>query len=169
MGTRILSVVLASLCPRSAWTVRMQSLSSRCVGKDWRKLCKWPGRSIPLHDRALHRFRDKSPISLMPALSQATVPSSALALYLSGQLQGKHDFIRRISAQLSPSKDCHCERSKAISALISILESNVGLRIHVIPAEAGIQKGLGPGFRRDDEYGHSGRTLEKCYRGSLSL
>jgi hypothetical protein len=40
------------------------------------------------------------------------------------------------------------------------------MRIHVIPAEAGIQKRLGPGFRRDDEYGHSGRTLEQCYIGS---
>ncbi len=32
----------------------------------------------------------------------------------------------------------------------AILENNFRLRIRVIPAKAGIQKKLGPGFRRDD-------------------
>ncbi len=46
---------------------------------------------------------------------------------------------------------------------IPILKSNFGLCSYVIPAEAGIQKRLGPGFRRDDGNGHSERTLEKSY------
>jgi hypothetical protein len=46
---------------------------------------------------------------------------------------------------------------------VPILRIYVGLRIYVIPAEAGIRKRMGPGSHRDDEYGYSERTLAKCY------